>query len=75
MIICMCLHKFPCLEEIGARASIRTCTLVCKSDCFLSFEIACAFQDLCIGNTEFLVAEACQMSCLGHMSQQDKAEL
>ena len=36
------------------------------SDCSSLFGIAHAIQHLCIRSTEFLVAEACQMSHLGY---------
>ena len=52
----------PCREDIGARASIRTCTFACMSDCSYLFGNARAIQDLSIDNTEFLFAEAHQMS-------------
>ena len=55
----------PRPEEIGARASIHTCALVCMSDCSSLFGMACTIQNLCIQNTEFLVAEACQVSHMG----------
>ena len=53
------------LERICARASILTCALVCTCDCSFLLGIARAIQDLCIRNTEFFAAEACQMFCLG----------
>ena len=52
----------PCTREIGARAPIRGCALVCASDCPYLFGMARAMQDLRIRNTERLSAEACQMS-------------
>ena len=63
-IINKILASSPCREEIGARASSRTCTFVCMSDCSYLFEIARAIQDLPIRNKEFLFAEARQMSHL-----------
>ena len=53
------------LEEIGERVSMRTCVLVCTSDCSEIFQIARAIQDLFFRNTKFLVAEPHQMSHLG----------
>ena len=50
----------PRWEEIGARVSIRTCTLACKSDCSVLVGIARAIKLLCILNTEFLFSEARQ---------------
>ena len=55
----------PCPEEIGARVSIHTCTLICLIDCFYLFEFACGIQDLCIRKRQFLTAEACQICHLG----------
>ena len=52
------MRNSRCREEIGARASIRTCTIVCTSDCSYLFRIACAMP-------EFLFAEARQMSHFG----------
>ena len=63
----------PSPEEIGARALIRTCTLVCTSDCSYLFGFARAIQDYCIHKREFLVAEACQIFHLGY--KQDSTEL
>ena len=59
------MRNSPCREEIGARASIRTCTFVCTSDCSYFFRIACAIQNFSIRNIEFHFAEACQMSHFG----------
>ena len=47
------------------KASIRTCVLVCTSDCSELFHVACVIQDSCIRNTEFHVAEACQVFHIG----------
>ena len=55
----------PCPEEIGARASVRTCTLVCTSDFSYLFGFARVIQDLRIRKREFLVVEACQIFHLG----------
>ena len=38
-------HNSPCSKEIGAPASIRTCTFVCTSDCSFLLGIARAIQD------------------------------
>ena len=44
----------PCPEEIGARASVRTCTLFAR-----------VIQDLRIRKREFLVPETCRIFHLG----------
>ena len=64
----------PFLLPTGARASILKCSLVCMSDCFCLFGIARAIKDLSIKNTEFLVAEARQMSHLGQNTVKKRDE-
>ena len=59
------INSSPCREEIGARASIRTCAFARMSDCSYLFGIARAIQDLSIRTTEFLFAEGRKMFHLG----------